>query len=141
MVAQREYKNSMAGGRSITLDVYAKDADGKVYDIEVQREDRGADFHRARFHSKLMHDFRCINSADMFYPLLAKQVRYFKETEGGKEIMCKAFEELAEKRVLEDRMAIAKRMLADGVLSVEMIAKYSNLSIEVVEELAALQTV
>ncbi len=38
-------------------------------------------------------------------------------------------------------MAIAKRMLADGVLSVEMIAKYSNLSLEVVEELAALQTV
>ena len=217
VVAQREYKNSMARGRSITLDVYAKDADGKVYDIEVQRDDRGADFHRARFHSsmidtkmlkekqnfreihdsyvifitendvvgaglslyhverviqetgedfpdgshimyvngsykndedpigKLMHDFRCTSSADMFYPLLAKQVQYFKETEGGREIMCKAFEELAEKRanekVLEDRMAIAKRMLADGVLSVEMIAKYSNLSIEVVEELAALQTV
>ncbi len=59
--------------------------------------------------------------------------------------MCKAFEELAEKRanekVLEDRMEIAKRMLADGVLSAEVIAKYSNLSIEVVEELANLQSV
>ena len=30
-----------------------------------------------------MHDFRCTSSEDMFYPLLARQVRHFKETEGG----------------------------------------------------------
>lgn len=207
VVAQREYKNSMAGGRSITIDIYAKDENDKIYDIEVQRSDRGADFHRARFHSsmidskmlrekqdfkeihdsyvifitehdvvgaglslyhverviketgadfgdgshiiyvngsykndedpigKLMHDFRCTSSVDMFYPLLAKQVKYFKETEGGRKIVCKAFEDLAEKRVFENNKEIAERMLADGVLSVEMIAKYANLPIEVVEEL------
>ena len=173
VVAQREYKNAMAGGRSITIDVYAKDSEGKAYDVEVQRADRGADFHRARFHSsmidtrmlkekqqfkdiydsyvifitendvigeglslyhidriieetgekfedgshiiyvngsykndsdpigKLMHDFRCTNPEDMFYSLLAKQVKYFKETEGGRMDMCKAVEELAEKRANE----------------------------------------
>ena len=79
----------------------------------------------------------------MFYSLLAKQVKYFKETEGGKESVCKVFEELAEKRanerVLEDRKIIAEKMLADGMLSVEMIAKYANLSIEVVKKLAKLR--
>lgn len=35
VIAQREYKNPVIGGRSIKLDIYAEDSDGKVYDIEV----------------------------------------------------------------------------------------------------------
>lgn len=216
VVAQREYKNALAGGRSIIIDIYAKDSAEKVYDVEIQRADRGAGAQRARFHSsmidskmlrekqnfkdihdsyvifitendvigaglslyhidrviketgtdfgdgahiiyvngsykndddpvgKLMHDFRCTSSVDMFYPLLAKQVRYFKETEGGREIMCKAFEELAEKRadekVLEEKRDVAVRMIADGKLSAEEIARYLGLPINMVEELANLQT-
>lgn len=27
---------------------------------------------------KLAHDFRCLSSVDMFYPELAKQVKYFR---------------------------------------------------------------
>lgn len=54
VVAQREYKNPMAGGRSIVIDIYAKDREGKVYDIEVQRSSSGADVHRARFHSSMI---------------------------------------------------------------------------------------
>lgn len=50
VVAQREYKNPMPGGRSITIDIYAKDGKDKVYGIEVQRASAGADVHRARFH-------------------------------------------------------------------------------------------
>lgn len=42
------------------------------------------------------------SSVDMFYPVLADQVKYFKETEGGRKIMCKAFEVLAEKRAEEN---------------------------------------
>ena len=30
VVAQREYKNAMAGGRSIIIDIYAKDSAEKV---------------------------------------------------------------------------------------------------------------
>jgi len=172
-VAQREYKNSMAKGRSIIIDIYAVDGDRKIYDVEVQRANSGADVHRARFHSsmidtkmlkekqdfkeihdswvifitekdimkagfplyhvdrivketgeyfgdgshiiyvngsykddsssigKLLHDFRCTSSSDMFYPVLADGVKYFKETKGGREIMCKAFEDLAEKWAAE----------------------------------------
>ncbi len=54
VVAQREYKNPMPGGRSITIDIYAKDGKDKVYDIEVQRASAGADVHRARFHSSMI---------------------------------------------------------------------------------------
>lgn len=42
VVAQREYKNPVMGGRSIKLDIYAEDFAGKVYDIEVQNDDAGA---------------------------------------------------------------------------------------------------
>ncbi len=38
---------------------------------------------------RLMHDFRCLSSADMFYPVLARQVKYFKETEGGRKLCVK----------------------------------------------------
>ena len=88
---------------------------------------------------KLMHDFRCTNSVDMFYPQLAKQLRYFKETEGGRKIMCKAFEDLAEKRILEEKKATAQRMIVDGKLSAEEIARYTGLPIDIVEELVNLQ--
>lgn len=211
VVAQREYKNLLPDGRSLTIDIYAVDKEEKVYDIEVQRASAGADVHRARFHSsmidtkmlkarqefkeihdsyvifitasdvigagcslyhvkrmieetgtyfgdgshiiyvngsykddndpvgKLMHDFRCLSSADMFYPVLAKQVKYFKETEGGREIMCQAFEDLAEKRVTEEKKAFARRLIARGKQTLEEIAEDTDLPIEEVRELAGLQ--
>ena len=59
--------------------------------------------------------------------------------------MCKAFEDLAEKRanerVLEEKRDVAVRMIADGKLSVEEISRYSGLPISEVEDLANLQTV
>ena len=54
VVAQREYKNTMAGDRSIIIDIYAKDNTGKIYDVEIQRADRGAGSQRARFHSSMI---------------------------------------------------------------------------------------
>ena len=204
VVAQREYKNPMPGGRSITIDIYAKDGKDKVYDIEVQRASAGADVHRARFHSsmidtkmlkagqefneihdsyvifitasdvmgagcslyhidrmiketgtyfgdgshiiyvngnykddsdpigKLMHDFRCLSSVDMFYPALAKQVRYFKETEGGQNIMCQVFEELAEKRadekVLNEKAKLVKNLMETMKLTAEQAMEAMKIS-------------
>ena len=75
----------------------------------------------------------------MFYSLLAKQVKYFKETEGGRKDMCKAVEELAEKRALEEKKHIALRMIEDDELSIEKIAMYVGLPIDMVEELAKSQ--
>ena len=50
--------------------------------------------------------------------------------------MCKAVEELAEKRVLEEKKDSARRMIKGCKLSMEEIAKYAGLPIDVVEELA-----
>ena len=43
---------------------------------------------------RLMHDFGCKESKDMYYSELAKGVRHFKE-EGGRERMCEAVEKYA----------------------------------------------
>lgn len=50
---QKDMKR-LAGARSICLDAYGADAAGKKYDLEIQREDKGADPHRARYHSSVM---------------------------------------------------------------------------------------
>ena len=44
----------VTGARSACLDAYAADSTGKKYDIEVQRDDKKADPHRARYHSSVM---------------------------------------------------------------------------------------
>lgn len=44
----------VTGARSICLDAYGTDDSGRRYDIEVQRDDFGADPHRARYHSSVM---------------------------------------------------------------------------------------
>lgn len=211
VVAQREYRSPVPKGRSITLDIHAVDADGREYDVEVQRADSGADVHRARFHSsmvdsrmlkssqdfkeirdsyvifisendvmgeglplyhiertiretgrsfsdgshilyvngsyknddnpigRLMHDFRCVSSVDMFYPLLAEQMRHYKETKGGIEIMSKNVEDWTMQKILEDRKESARKMIARGKLTLEEIAEDASLPLEVVEELAELQ--
>lgn len=50
---QKDMKR-LGGTRSICLDAYGTDSIGKKYDMEVQREDKGADPHRARFHSSVL---------------------------------------------------------------------------------------
>lgn len=50
---QKDMKR-LAGARSICLDAYGTDSCGKKYDMEVQREDKGADPHRPRYHSSVL---------------------------------------------------------------------------------------
>ncbi len=205
VVSQRELKNP--NGRSVRLDIYAVDADGRHYDIEIQRQDRGAGERRARFNSsmldtkllragqradeipdsyvifitendvrgqgypiyrfrrmderthelfddgshiiyvngaykndadrigQLMHDFRCVEADDMHNKVLADKVRYFKETEGGREEMCKVMEDMRNEAVKADRVRMAVAMINDGKFPIELIAKYSGLTLEEVEEL------
>ena len=52
-VTQADMKR-VTGARSVCLDAYGSDAAGRKYDIEIQRADRGADPHRARYHSSVM---------------------------------------------------------------------------------------
>ena len=85
---------------------------------------------------RLMHDFRCTNPDDMHYKILADRVRYFKQDEEGVKTMCKAMEDMRNEAELKRAREVALRMLADGELSHEKIAKYSGLTLEQVKELA-----
>ena len=53
LTTQKDMKR-LVGARSIMLDAYASDSESKKYDLEVQRADRGADKHRARYHSSAL---------------------------------------------------------------------------------------
>ena len=50
---QKDMKR-LVGARSICLDAYGTDAQGKKYDLEVQRADHGAGKRRARYHASSM---------------------------------------------------------------------------------------
>lgn len=75
----------------------------------------------------------------MFYPLLAEQVKHFKESAGGREIMSKNVEDWAMGKVFEQQKESAKRLIARGKLTLEEIAEDTELPLEVVEEIANLQ--
>jgi hypothetical protein len=57
---------------------------------------------------KLLHDFRCKHSSEMFYEELSDGMKHFKETEGGREIMCEAVEEYANEKARIAAEAAAK---------------------------------
>lgn len=80
VAAQREYKNPNPNGRSIKLDVYAKDCTGKVYDIEIQRADRGAGAQRARFNSSML-DARMLHAGEDFSELADSYVIFITEND------------------------------------------------------------
>lgn len=80
VTAQREYKSPVTGGRTIELDIYAQDADGKIYNIEVQRADAGADVHRARFHSSML-DIRMLKAKQKFKEIHDSYVIFITEND------------------------------------------------------------
>lgn len=208
---QHDLKNLQ--GRSVRLDILATDAEDRVYNIEVQRNDRGAGVKRARYNSglmdanitepgeyydqlnetyvifitendvlkgglpiyhiertiqengmlfgdeshiiyvnsqikdktdlgRLMHDFSCTRAEDMYYPVLADRVRYFKEDQKGVASMCKVMEDMRNeaareasiKATHEKAVLVAQVMLADD-MPYEKIAKYSGLSVEEIKAL------
>ena len=202
---QKDMKR-LAGARSICLDAYGTDSIGKKYDMEIQREDKGADPHRARFHSsvldienldagqefrelpdtytifitekdfygegepvyliermnittgkpfadgehilyvngeyrgdsdigKLMHDFNCTDADDMNFKLMADRTRYLKENPKGVSEMCKVIEDMRIQERKETMVAVAKKLLLDGTLTLEKIAECVGLTLDEVKNL------
>ena len=64
---QRDMKR-LAGARSICLDAYGTDSNGKKYDLEIQKAGDGADPHRARYHSSVL-DVENLRSGQEFKEL------------------------------------------------------------------------
>ncbi|MFQ9584451.1 MAG: hypothetical protein ACLRZY_13640 [Blautia hansenii] len=96
----------------------------------------------------MMHDFNYKEAKDIVNPLLAEEVRYLKETEGGRSQMCKLLEEMrneaTEKATVEatynKAVSTALKMLKKGY-SIEEIAEITDLPLEEVQELADRKTV
>ena len=84
---QKDMKR-LAGARSICLDAYGTDSVGKKYDLEVQRQDKGADPHRARYHSSVMDvvdrylDYFTTIMEDRLWQVLAKPVFRWRNRSG-----------------------------------------------------------
>ena len=222
--SQTEYPIKSLQGRGVRFDVFARDSNGREYDIEIQRAKDGAEPKRARYNSalmdanalksgedfnklrdtyvifitendvmedgqdvyvydrsekmsgrslcdgthiiyvngatrsnsdigKLMHDFLCSNAAEMYFDILKRQVSQFKNSEEGRHAMCKAVEDLVERKQAESKaegkregivegkrenmLATAKRMLKSGMLALKDIAKFSGLSLAQVKKLQA----
>ena len=84
-----------------------------------------------------MHDFNCTDAADMNFKLMADRTRYLKENPKGVSEMCKVMEDMKSEAAKEKAMAVAKRMVADGILTLEKIAEYVGLSLDEVKKLKA----
>ena len=96
---------------------------------------------------KLIHDLLCRNADEMYFDVLKKQVNQFKNSEEGRHAMCKAMEKIKAEGIVEGEargkretmLAMAKRMLKDGILALKDIARYSGLSLAQVKKLQAAQ--
>lgn len=86
---------------------------------------------------KLMHDFACKKAEDILNPILRDRVRELKETEGGREEVCKIMED----RITEEKIEMAKEEIRIGELSLEQISRAFHLPLPVIEELARAQSV
>ena len=100
---------------------------------------------------KLMHDFLCSNAAEMYFDILKRQVSQFKNSEEGRRYMCEAMERIRAEGIVEGEargkaegkregkretmLAMAKRMLKDGILALKDIARYTGLSLAQVKKL------
>ena len=84
--------------------------------------------------------FSCTDPSDMYYDVLADRVKFFKENKEGIAVMCKAMEDMRNQTLKEGMINVAKRMLADGTLTLEKIAEYAGLSLDEVKKLKADRT-
>ena len=75
---QKRLKNLL--GRDICLDIDATDSEGREYDIEIQREGKGAGRKRARYHSSMM-DAELLESGRDFGDLPESYVIFITEND------------------------------------------------------------
>lgn len=77
---QTQYLIKNLQGRSSILDIYATDTNGKKYNIEVQRVDKGAAVKRARYISSLI-DTNITSSGDEYNDLSETYVIFITEND------------------------------------------------------------
>ena len=78
--SQTEYPIKSLQGRGVRFDVFARDSEGREYDIEIQRADKGAEPRRARYNSALM-DANALKSGEDFGKLRDTYVIFITEND------------------------------------------------------------
>jgi predicted transposase/invertase (TIGR01784 family) len=78
--SQTEYPIKSLQGRGVRFDVFARDSEGKEYDIEIQRADKGAEPKRARYNSALL-DANALKSSEDFDKLRDAYVIFITEND------------------------------------------------------------
>lgn len=76
--SQTEYPIKSLQGRGVRFDVFASDSDGREYDIEIQRTNKGAEPRRARYNSAML-DANALKSGDDFGKLRDTYVIFITE--------------------------------------------------------------
>jgi hypothetical protein len=79
---------------------------------------------------RLIHDFKCKESKDMYYKEFSKGVRHFKETEGGRQVMCQAVEEYGNQRAKEAAEAAEKKAEKKQIEILKNLMNNMHLSLE-----------
>lgn len=87
---------------------------------------------------KLMHDFMCQQPKDMYYKNLAERADQLKNTEGGREEVCRIMDEISADRERQAKYKIALNFLKMGIASEEQIAQATGLTIDEVHALSAM---
>ena len=78
--SQTEYPIKSLQGRGVRFDVFARDSEGKEYDIEIQRAKDGAEPKRARYNSALM-DANALKAGEDFDKLRDTYVIFITEND------------------------------------------------------------
>ena len=78
--SQTEYPIKSLQGRGVRFDVFARDSEGREYDIEIQRSNEGAEPKRARYNSALM-DANALKSGEEFGKLRDTYVIFITEND------------------------------------------------------------
>lgn len=78
VIPQKVIKNLQ--GRSIQMDIYATDSNGKKYNIEIQRDDNGAVPKRARYNSSLL-DANITEPGDTYQNLKETYIIFITEND------------------------------------------------------------
>ncbi len=66
---------------------------------------------------------------------MAERTRYLKESPKGVSEMCRVMEDMRTQERTEAMVDTAKRMIADGILTLEKIAEYVGLPLDEVKKL------
>lgn len=108
-----------------------KEAVGYILNTVLEREDLKVVSTSAQV------EYKSATKRSIRLDIKAEEVKYLKETEGGKGQMSRILEEMREEAEHKKAIETARKMLARGRDSVEDIAEITGLTLKEVQELAS----